>query len=313
MTSTWAKYVWVIGCFLAATACSTYRGGHHSIKAESNYCEPALVYHYSAAYLPETDVKAVLLSDTSLTHRFSQHDLLMANAMGILPLLRTLIRLQKAKSTQRSEQVEVKQKILNRLLLASTEISSLAAELDCEGERADQLATYLDQKDTRRIRRLTLLSVVIGAATTVATALIQSDNADKAIGIGGGVVSAGFGGLAAFSSNKTVRYMHVRNLLADVWNQTPHSSLYSPFVWSVLNEKLFSNSGQNSISYNIRQRWQGFVLNDADSKKQQLYFGEGGEYEADDLHTRSNMLNQLQSSVRSINQDLQSLMLNLPG
>src|SRR5207253_2502255 len=111
-----------------------------------------------------------LLSDTSLTRRFSQHDLLMANAMGILPLLRTLIRLQKAKSTQRSEQVEVKQKILNRLLLASTEISSLAAELDCEGERADQLATYLDQKDTRRIRRLTLLSVVIGAATTVATA-----------------------------------------------------------------------------------------------------------------------------------------------
>jgi hypothetical protein len=71
------------------------------------------------------------------------------------------------------EQAVLYRKIHNRLLVASTEISSLVAELDCEGERADQLATYLDGRDQRRIRNLTLLSIVTGAATTVVTAIQQ--------------------------------------------------------------------------------------------------------------------------------------------
>jgi hypothetical protein len=80
----------------------------------------------------------------------------------------------------------------------------------------------------------------------------------------------------------------------------------------VLNEKLFSNSGQKSIRHNIRQRWQEYVLQDATDEQQQLYFGPGGSYQSDDLHARSNMLNQLQASILSINQDLQSLLYNLP-
>ncbi len=291
----------------------TYKGGHHPIKSESDYCEPALVYQYNASYLPVETVQAVLQADTILTRRFSQHDLLVANAAGVLPLLRELIALKHTQEPDRRlKEAGLRQKILNRLLLASTEVASLAAELDCEGQRADQLAAYLDQKDDRRVRSLTLLSIGIGAVTTVVTALVQSNNPGKTIAIGGGLASGGLGGLAAFSSNKTVRFVHARNLLTDIWNQSRQSALYPPFVWYVLTEKQFSNSGQHSISYNIRQRWQGFALNAVSPAKQQLYFGQGGDYQADDLHIRSNMLNQLQSSVRSINQDLQSLMLNLP-
>ncbi|NEU69728.1 hypothetical protein GK091_22805 [Spirosoma agri] len=263
--------------------------------------------------MPRPDVDAFLRADTSLTKRYSRHDLLMANASGVLPLLKELIQLEKTPLTtaNRLERVIKRQQIQQRLALASTELSSFAAELDCEGERADQLATYLDQKDTRRVRRLTIFSVVIGAVTTVATALIQADNTGKIVGISGGLVSAAAGGLAAFSSNKSVIFTHKRNLLADLWYQPAQSSVYPPLIWYVLTEKTFSNSGQTSISANIRQRWRGYVLEGTSSDEQTLYFGSGGNYQADDLHTRANMLNQLQSSVRSINQDLQGLLLSL--
>jgi hypothetical protein len=237
---------------------------------------------------------------------------LLANAAGILPLLQQLVRVG-ADTTlaARLQQVQLRQQITHQLLLAGTEIDSFAAELDCEGERAEQLAAYLDRKDARRVRNLTISSVVIGAVTTVITSLVQADNANKTVAIGGGIVSASLGGLAAFSANRSVQLLHTRNLLADIWNQCDQSTVYPPFVWYVLNEKLFSNTGQNPIRYNIRQRWQDYVLDGASAKQELLYFGKGGAYQADDLHTRANMLNQLQSSLRSINQDLQGLLLAL--
>jgi hypothetical protein len=294
-------------------ACSSSKELYPQTKSGSDYCAPALQYTYNPAYLPRPDIDSILLIDTSLARRYTRHDLLMANATGVLPLLQELNRLEKGVPTAdvRLEQAIKRQQIQQRLSLASTELSSFAAELDCEGERADQLATYLDQKDTWRIRRLTIFSVVVGAITTVATALIEADNATRIVGISGGLVSATAGGLAAFSSNKTVYFAHKRNLLADLWYQPKQSSIYPPLIWYVLNEKSFSNSGQTSISHNTRQRWQGFVLTGTAKDQQELYFGSGGHYQADDLHTRANMLNQLQSSVRSINQDLQGLMLSL--
>ncbi len=282
------------------------------VQLSDNYCAPAIQYTYDSTYLPQSNIESILDADTSLSRQYTQHDLLLANAVGVLPLLRELINLERNSQTDaRLEILSKRQKILSRIQLASTQISGLAAELDCEGERADQIATYLDQRDTRRIRRLTILSVVLGAATTIATALIHADGANKVVGVGGGVISAGFGGLAAFSSNRSVSFRHERNLLTDIWYQSKQSSIYPPMVWYVLNEKLFSNIGEHAISYNIRQRWQDYALNGASAEQQKLYFGKAGNYQADDLHNRANMLNQLQSSVRSINQDLQSLVLVL--
>ena len=306
------RFAWLIGVFAGFTSCSSLKQSQKEVTAQSNYCHPTVDYKYDSTYLPEANIDAILKTDTALTRRYSHHDLVMANAIGVVPLLRELIALEtNTKADTRLERVIKHQQILNRLLVASTQISSVAAELDCEGERADRLGTYLDQHDSQRVRRLTLLSIIVGAATTVATTLIQSDNAGKVVGIGGGVVSAGLGGLAAFSSNRTIHLNHPRNLLSDVWQQNQHSSVYPPFVWYVLNNKEFSNSNQYSVSHNIRQRWQNFVLNDSSPEEQALYFGEGGNYKADDFHARANMLNQLQSSVRSINQDLHSLALVL--
>ncbi|UFH53022.1 hypothetical protein [Spirosoma sp. KNUC1025] len=298
-----------MGIVTFLTSCSTLHRQPLSGLSD-NYCEPAIQYRYDSSYLPKPTNQALRQVDTSLTLKYSQHDLLLANAVGILPLLGELNKLQNNGSPEAHvESIKKRQHILNRLLLASTQIDGFAAELDCEGERADQIATYLDQLDAQRTRRLTILSVVIGAATTVATALIQSSSTNKVVGIGGGVIGTGFGGLAAFSSNRSVLFSHPRNLLTDIWKQPEQSSVYPPMIWYILNERRFSNKGHHSISYNIRQRWHDYVINGASSAQLTLYFGDSGLYEAGDLHNRANMLNELQSSVRSINQDLQSLVL----
>lgn len=300
-------YLLLMGVLL--TGCNPLHP-HPKLSFTGTYCDPPIAYQYDSAYLPKPNIQQWLLTDSSLTRRFSRHDLLLANAMGILPLLQELTSLTNRSTPEATlRSLAIRQKIQDRFILASTQIDGLAAELDCEGERADQIATYLDQRDTRRIRRLTILSVVIGAVTTVATTLIPSNDVSKVVGISGGVIGAGFGGMAAFSSNRQVTFSHARNLLADIWYQPNRSLVYPPMIWYVLNEAAFSNTGQYSICTNIRNRWKHFVLDG--NTDLNLYFGEGGNYDADDLHNRANMLNQLQSSVRSVHQDLQSLALAL--
>ncbi len=288
-------------------ACSTTKPVSPS-SSQGSYCEPSLTYAYNERYAPLSPLPA----DSTLTNSFSQHDLLMANAIGILPLLQEVIRLKKDNSIQaRLERLTRIQEIQNRLLVASSDIASLAAELDCEGERSNQLAVFLDQKNQKRVRTLNVLSICIGGFTTVATALTQSSRVDKIVGISGGLLSALLGGTDAFSPNKSVSFTHRRNLLVDVWNDSEHSSMYSPFVWYVLNTKPSCNDRQQSVRSHIRQRWREYVLADSSEKEKEVYFGEGGNYVADVLHNRSDMLNQLQSAVRSVNQDLQSLIINL--
>ena len=309
--STSFRFLAVLCLLVLLSACGSNRSLLR-ISLNDSFCDPALVYTYDSSHTPRPSIQPVLQANPALSQRYSQHDLLVANATGTLSLLLELQQLEaNSQADTRLEQLTKRQQILHRLLLASSEISSLAAELDCEGERADQLADYIDQHDTRRVRRLTILSIVVGAITTVVTTLIQADTPDKVIGIGGGVASAALGGLAAFSSQQTVSYQHPRNLLTDIWYQRKTSSVYSPFVWYVLTDPAFSNTGKRSISVNIRQRWLDYVLPNPSSEQERLFFETGGAYQADDLHTRANMLNQLQSSVRSINQNLQGLILTL--
>ncbi|WP_245776581.1 hypothetical protein [Spirosoma endophyticum] len=279
---------------------------------QKKYCEPAFRFDYDSTYLPIPDFQSVIQKDTSLANRFSSHDLLVANAAGILPSLHEFIILKTVNRESNDRELSAKrQQINDRISLASMQISSIAAELDCEAERANRLANYLQQMDSKRIQQLTVLSVVVGALTTVATAFIQSDTPSKTVSIGGGAISAFLAGKAAFASKRTIHLVDQRNLLTDIWNQHQRSTVYPPFVWYMLTDKSFSYGGQHSISFNTRQRWVDYSLDGTSAQEVQMYFAAEGDYRADNLSTRAEMLNQLQSEVRLIVQDLQSLLLNV--
>ncbi len=283
--------------------------------SQLNYCAPTSPYLYDSTYLPLGDISSFVKGNPSLLKKFTYQDLLLANASGSLPLMADLVHLQDAKADDEdSIYVLVKrQQIFNRLLLASTELASMAAELDCESERSKQLANYLDQINDTRVQRLTILSVVTGAVTGIITSTSGSHQVQVAVGVSGSVMSALFGGMAVLSSRKSITLQHNRNVLADIWYMPKTSSVYPPFIWYVLNEKAFNNEDITTIIQSLKDRWieQELISVPDKSNKAALFFGTGGRYLANDLHTRASMLNQLKAEIRSINQNLQSLMLKL--
>jgi hypothetical protein len=126
-------------------------------------------------------------------------------------------------------------------------------------------------------------------------------------------VTAGLG-LLSLSSHRTLPFGHPRNLLADIWAESPQSAVYPPAVWYLLSDPNLGPRPGRSQVHSIRQRWLHYgqldAATSANGKRQQaLLFGPGGTYRAEELDLRSNMLNEVQSVVRLLNQDLQGLLL----
>lgn len=139
---------------------------------------------------------------------------------------------------------------------------------------------------------------------------IKEDGPQNTVAISGGLLSAGLGAMIINAARKKISLRYQRNMLADIWYAPDSSSTYSPFIWYVLSEKHFNNSGKVSLVQSIKKRGLEFELGKKVSREDELLYFAGGEvYKADDLHSRAAMLNELQSTVRSINEDLQSLML----
>lgn len=272
----------------------------HVAGMTTDYCAPVTPYNVDPVFMPVANTDSLL----ALYPDMPVHILIMANATGILPLMIAL----KKPGEDTFAQNALRSKVHHRIMLALSEIAGVAAELDCEGERAGQLGHYLDDFNSKRNTALTVASIVAGAITTVATATIKDDGTQNSVAIGGGLLSAGLGALTIKTTGKKMRWEHRRNLLADIWNTPAVSAIYPPFLWYVLNDKHFSNSGRISLAQSIRKRWMEYDLGGkVSAAEEKLFFGPGGIYNADDLNTRANMLNELQSTIRSVNQNLQSL------
>jgi hypothetical protein len=289
------------------------------LQAAAGHCDPPLPYRYRPASLPDPDPETAFTPE--LLARYPRRNLLTANAVGILPALRTLETLRAAAPPQPDPARELavlrqQQRILTQVMLASSTVSSLAAELDCEGERADQMAGYLSALDDRRTQRLNVLSIVVGALSGIGTTIGSDRSTQYAFGVGGGLAAAGLGLLTLAQDGHTNEFQHPRNLLADVWDERPVSAAWPPGVWRMLTDPAFSNQGRTSIAHNTRERWQRsgpLAQPDSDEGRRlaALLFGAGGTYSADQLAVRANMLNELQSAVRLLNQELQGLLLAL--
>lgn len=297
--------VFISGC----TSIQTKKTG---LKINYEYCAPAVKYNYDSLFLP-LPTNEVLTS--KLAEKYTTHTILTSNAAGIIPYLETMDSIERNPSgsalINNSHYIYIKQKILLRLFLVSSEISSMAAELDCEGERVSQIANFLKDKELKRAKLLTVLSITSGAITGIITSVGQNSNSKGTIvaGVAGGTVSAILG-LSTLFFNKKINFKHQRNLLTDIWFGPLVSKDYPPSIWYMLNENLFSNSQQNSIRINVKERWENMGFKE-DKKQIQLFFLEGGLYTSEELSTRSDMLDEVQSAIRLFHQDIQSLILLL--
>lgn len=136
----------------------------------------------------------------------------IADVMQVLPLLNRLARLERAHEDA-NEAERVRQKLLNMVQLATLEVSSLVAELECEVHRADEVQDRLKDIQFTRSMSQTLLAIVIGGfidaitgGFSIATGVIN------VISVTGGTLEILFGASANFTKVRQ-EFSHPHNHL----------------------------------------------------------------------------------------------------
>lgn len=279
---------------------------------KDSYCKAPFKYNYTNK-IPSYNSDSILAANTELRGLFSDQSILILNALDTLDEVHKIIELKKDSSIASQVKVlQLKGKINSKITIALTELDAVAAEFDCEGERVAQIGNYVDNLNDSRNNKLILYSIVAGAAASIAGGIVKDEGWSSAIDISGGALGAGFGLATLNPRGKKVEFIHQRNLLRDIWREKLESPNFPPFIWYMYTEKKFSNKESHSIIQNMKERWLHYQFDDNKLKADQsVIFSDGGFYRADDLHNRAAMLNQMQSATRTINQNINYLLLDL--
>ena len=278
-----------------------------------DFCTPATSYNYDTSSFPYWDTDSLLRNDTLLSSILSEQDILMANATATLSFIRDMHG-SSMDSSVRGQLVyfRINEQIQRSLLLFRTEVDAISAELDCEEGRLKQLSSYLENINNKKNKKLTVGAILAGAISAIAPVIVTKQTPQTTIIISSGVLSAGLSVLTLNSHGKKIKLIHVRNLLEDIWFAPKKSNIYPPGIWYILNEPGLSNNRQFSKIQVVRMRWMKFEFNNSiDSSLENLLFREGGIYNEDNLNLRIIMLSELQSAIKSINQDLLNFIINL--
>ncbi|AYZ10751.1 hypothetical protein V2E39_08890 [Chryseobacterium arthrosphaerae] len=279
---------------------------------KDSYCKAPFKYNYTNK-LPSYNSDSILEANKDLKEIFSDQSILILNALDNLDEVHDIMELKKDSSLASQVRVlQLKTKINSKITIALTELDAVAAEFDCEGERVAQIGNYVDNLNASRNNKMILYSIVAGAAASIAGGIVKDEGWSNAIDISGGVLGAGFGLATLNPKGKKVEFIHQRNLLRDVWRGKLESPNFPPFIWYMYTEKKFSNREERSIIGNMKERWLHYQFDDNKSAADQsVIFSDGGFYRSDDLHNRAAMLNQMQSATRTINQNINYLLLDL--
>ncbi|KPE50046.1 hypothetical protein [Chryseobacterium indologenes] len=279
---------------------------------KDSYCKAPFKYNYSNK-VPSYNSDSILAANKDLKQTFSDQSILILNALDNLDEVHQIMELKKDSSLASQVKVlQLKSKINSKITIALTELDAVAAEFDCEGERVAQIGNYVDNLNDSRNNKLILYSIIAGAAASIAGGIVKDEGWSNAIDIGGGVLGAGFGLATLNPKGKKVEFIHQRNLLRDIWREKLESPNFPPFIWYMYTEKKFSNRESRSIIGNMKERWLHYQFDDdRQNADQSVIFSDGGYYRANDLHNRAAMLNQMQSATRTINQNINYLLLDL--
>lgn len=302
----------ILGLFTSCVSKKNQAIQQNILTLKDSYCKAPFKYNYSNK-IPSYNSDSILAANKDLKGMFSDQSILILNALDNLDEVHQIMELKKDSSLASQVKVlQLKTKINSKITIALTELDAVAAEFDCEGERVAQIGNYVDNLNSSRNNKLILYSIITGAAASIAGGIVSDQGWSNAIDIGGGVLGAGFGLATLNPKGKKVEFIHQRNLLRDIWKGKLESPNFPPFIWYMYTEKKFSNREERSIIGNMKERWLHYQFDDDKAAADQsVIFSDGGYYRADDLHNRAAMLNQMQSATRTINQNINYLLLDL--
>lgn len=300
-----AYIFYAITFVVCLSSCKSYK----LITYESDYCEPP-IYANTVEKPIEFNSDSILVPDHKWKTQFTKQNILLAHALNLDKELEQLTELRDEHSNIKDSvlYLAAQQKIEQKVRDALVEIDALVGELDCEGERCDQLKELLEGMNSKRNNKLTVASIVIGALSAVADACISNDGWNKGVAIGAGVIGAGLGWATLSPKGKRLILKHKRNHLRAIWEEK-NSNGFPPIVWYMLNETKFTNTQQSTMLRNIRKRWLTFTFEDdiKEANKSVLFKSEG-VYTEDLLETRSQIVGQLKATTQTLNQNFSSLL-----
>src|SRR6185503_17166606 len=239
----------------------------------------------------------------------------IAEVMDLLPLLNRMARLE-VEQAPVAVIDPIRQKVLIRLVLATLEVSGLVAEIECEVQRADQVHDRLAHIQTTRTTSQTILGVIFGGLANILSGGISmatgAGDTGNIASVTGGALGVLFGTSANFTKVRQ-EFSHPRNHLAAVWSGSPQSEFFSQRAWRFLTEPGIRGLEGHSLRDVMLQTWQeegklGEVGSVREKERIALLFGSGGLYDSDELHVREAMLQQLESSIQLMHQELETLL-----
>lgn len=300
-----AYILYAITFVVCLSSCKSYK----LITYESDYCEPP-IYANIVEKPIEFNSDSILVPDHKWKTQFTKQNILLAHALNLDKELEQLTELRDEHSNIKDSvlYLATQQKIEQKVRDALVEIDALVGELDCEGERCDQLRELLGGMNSKRDNKLTVASIVIGALSAVADACISNDGWNKGVAIGAGVIGAGLGWATLSPKGKRLILKHKRNHLRAIWEEK-NSNEFPPIIWYMLNETKFTNTQQSTMLKNIRKRWLTFTFEDdiKEANKSSLFKNEG-VYTESMLETRSQIVGQLKATTQTLNQNFSSLL-----
>lgn len=312
------KFLTLIFIGFVLSSCSSIK--NTGIIYNNNSCNQGYTYQYSAEDLPKPIHQIVI--DSSLKKHFSFNSLNIANAIGVLDLLHEYyanhVEVKQNQSLEvRLKSLELRQQLNQKIDFASLEISALSSEIDCEEEKVTQVASYLKGKAENVEQKLTVASIVIGAAGSILSGILINDESklSEEIGIGVGLVGATLG-VGILMNKPQIYFNHSRNILREIWAGNDTSPLFPPSIWYYINYHDNSANNNESTRYKILESWMSFEQISTVNKKQKkqyidIYFGDGGKYSIEQLENRANMYDQLESTIKTIKQDLKNLLFEI--
>ncbi|PRY89725.1 hypothetical protein [Mongoliibacter ruber] len=237
---------------------------------------------------------------SGLKERFDDKTLDMAIALNVIGDLEKYAD----GNLDRLEKLELKTNIYGKIAKMELELHSLMSAIDCEEEKGEQIASFLEKELRKKERNLTVAAIITGAVVSVgtgillATSSLQGDNLEY-IAIAGGLTEV-FLGISILRLDKQITINHRRNVLRDVYESSDRPDYFPPSTW------YYFNSGNNnkegiSLKEQLISRWETYNMSDASLA---VLLSDGGNYSSEMLKGRSDMLDQLESQLGLINKDL---------
>ncbi|BCA54606.1 hypothetical protein W02_17460 [Nitrospira sp. KM1] len=293
--------------FSTATGCSFLIPSTNHTTASERHCTPATPVSFSRAQEYDSAAPPEVETDIPLSPRALE----VASVMDVMPILSSMSKLQSAGETRSIAYLELRQALTDRLLLTMFEVSSAVAEIVCERDRADQVADRMEEIDAAMVRKLTLVSIVVGGVAAAVSGGIGlaggASTASDAAALAGGVLASVFGGTALFATSKQ-EFHHERNLLKEVWDNPQQSAVISPAVWRYLQAR--HKEPETTARGEVVNAWQqqgrlGEQGSSVQSQRIPLFFGPGGVYTATDLRARASMLETLEAQIQLLTEELE--------